>query len=1264
MKQITVMRVKRRVACALVFIMTLAAAGNMAAAPAFAQTGADPTTPTAIVNAGFETTPTGAALNAAISNIIASSRVSGWNTTEPDGMIELWGDGFAPASGASNYNNFGGITFYSNKNVPGGWFAEINANFADSALYQDIYTVPGSLYEWSFDHRGRNGTDAAQMLLGVPNLAGFAQRPASAYYQGGVVNYGRPTATTGTLSPAGITPWNYASMMAPGTSTSTGTSSNFSLPDGGYAPDPANDPTILVAPRGVTGQPAAETQGNNWTKHKGFYTIPDGQDETRLEMHAVYSTYSNHAAGGGGTSVGNLVDNINFFPVAAPTQQTIYQGNPNPSDASMSMGYDVDQTNGIPNINQTTGMPQILSGNQTTPGFVYVPDFASGKNISAIGNAGEPYAANAGAVYTTASSGETINTTNIPAGLYDISVDVYSDDPYVAYESTFNSAANTWTLTNTPNPTVETIENPDGSGQLMAYVGQVTSQILVLPAYPVSGTLSNLPANNTGSDETYTVSYTYTNPTTGAMVNGSADVTVPAGAPAGTDAGYTIPSVPEGTTDLTITPPAVSGSSVDSQALRVGSVTEPITAAVTDQDFVYTPNPYTVSYTTGTGGSIGTPASETVLYGGSPASVPANTPDTGYSFAGWTLDHQVAASAAVAVGSTTYNAGDAIPAGTLLTAADLAKVIVTTNLTATAKWTANTAASYIVQHYKVDAGGTATLFATDSLTGATGTTATATAKTVTGYTYNASFAGTVAGGTIAGDGSLVLKLYYTVNTYNITYTITGTSPDGAPSAPASAAGVAYGTAQAAAPAPGPAPDGYTFSGWVTSDASVAGDGSFTMPDNAVSFTGEWVADDATPYTVEHYYVDASGNAAATPFATDSLTGTTDMTVAATPKTGLTGYTYNASCPGTAASGDIAGDGSLVLKLYYTANTHNVAYAYTGTVPAGAPDPAANNVADVAYSTTGTVAAAPTMSGYTFSGWSSSDAAVNSGAYTMPDNDVAFTGSWIAVPVLPPTTASWTVTFVNGLGDTLATQSVNDGGAATAPNDPVRAGYVFAGWDTSFGTVTGNMVVTAKWVPNWDSSSETPAPAQKTSAPENSSVSSITPITTLVLSGTNNPDATLIGPAPTPQAPAPVSAEPVSAGHAWSLLSCMLSIAAALTAVLLLVFVYFRKRKYEKYEDELDDQGLLTDDRQDELDDLQKKGRMLKALAILAGVLTPIIWLILDLPLRGMVWIDYSTPWTALVFGITMALTVAFNIRKKNPKDEDTEEDNLNPTYAK
>ncbi len=56
--------------------------------------------------------------------------------------------------------------------------------------------------------------------------------------------------------------------------------------------------------------------------------------------------------------------------------------------------------------------------------------------------------------------------------------------------------------------------------------------------------------------------------------------------------------------------------------------------------------------------------------------------------------------------------------------------------------------------------------------------------------------------------------------------------------------------------------------------------------------------------------------------------------------------------------------------------------------------------------------------------------------------------------------TYTVTFVDHDGTVLDTQEIASGEAATAPEDPVRDGYTFAGWDKAFDVVTENMTVTA------------------------------------------------------------------------------------------------------------------------------------------------------------------------------------------------------------
>ncbi|MBQ8688095.1 MAG: peptidoglycan DD-metalloendopeptidase family protein [Ruminococcus sp.] len=63
--------------------------------------------------------------------------------------------------------------------------------------------------------------------------------------------------------------------------------------------------------------------------------------------------------------------------------------------------------------------------------------------------------------------------------------------------------------------------------------------------------------------------------------------------------------------------------------------------------------------------------------------------------------------------------------------------------------------------------------------------------------------------------------------------------------------------------------------------------------------------------------------------------------------------------------------------------------------------------------------------------------------------------------------NYTVTFVDHDGTELSKATAEYQTAAAAPEAPVREGYVFVGWDTEFDSVTSDMTVTAKYVPEDD-----------------------------------------------------------------------------------------------------------------------------------------------------------------------------------------------------
>ena len=115
----------------------------------------------------------------------------------------------------------------------------------------------------------------------------------------------------------------------------------------------------------------------------------------------------------------------------------------------------------------------------------------------------------------------------------------------------------------------------------------------------------------------------------------------------------------------------------------------------------------------------------------------------------------------------------------------------------------------------------------------------------------------------------------------------------------------------------------------------------------------------------------------------------------------------------------------------TIPSYQVKYAYTGTVPAGAPALPADETHKL--HTDVTVAAEPALDGYVFSGWTT-DASVSGGQFKMPGKDVTLTGSWTLRSDL-----SYTVNYYwNGTTDKVAPSKTVDGQTfhATVTESPI------------------------------------------------------------------------------------------------------------------------------------------------------------------------------------------------------------------------------------
>ena len=295
------------------------------------------------------------------------------------------------------------------------------------------------------------------------------------------------------------------------------------------------------------------------------------------------------------------------------------------------------------------------------------------------------------------------------------------------------------------------------------------------------------------------------------------------------------------------------------------------------------------------------------------------------------------------------------------------------NITYTATWIANTDTKYTVVYYwqNID-DDNYTLLETIELKGETDTTVTAEIKEYDHFTYCASIS-TVTGN-IDGDGSRLLSVYYTRDTYLVNV---NKNNENAGNVTGSGTYRFDGTANLKAITNA----GYTWLGWFAGGNLICQTEEFAFKvERTTAYTAKWQANVDTKYTV-NYYLQNLDDDNYTLYEYEEFRGTTDTSTGEADIKEYVHFTYNAAI--STISGNVDGDGSCALSVYYTRNVYKLSMNNSS---AGYITKAGNYKYGKEVSTKATL-----YLGYNFLGWYSGDELLStnlSDTFTISQNIIA------------------------------------------------------------------------------------------------------------------------------------------------------------------------------------------------------------------------------------------------------------------------------------
>ena len=307
------------------------------------------------------------------------------------------------------------------------------------------------------------------------------------------------------------------------------------------------------------------------------------------------------------------------------------------------------------------------------------------------------------------------------------------------------------------------------------------------------------------------------------------------------------------------------------------------------------------------------------------------------------------------------------------------------NITLYAKWTAQGGISYTVEHYQQNvAGDDYTLADKESKTGAAGQPTAAESKSYPGFT-----AQNFDQQTVKGDGSTVVKVYYTRNEYTLTYNLNGSDAVWTDSETDQSHKYRFGAEITTPTSNDLSRAGYAFGGWYTNADCTAEFTATTMPAENTTLYAKWNAGQVN-YTVNYYLQNVDGT---------TYPDTPSETVTGSDETGQTvdvQKSFEGFAPKADSSTSItlqADSAQNVVNLYYTRNRYILSFNLGDGV--SLDEGSAPTSGDTYYGAEISVDMTNVKrTGYTFVGWYEDEAyRTEWSGTTMPARDITLYAKW-------------------------------------------------------------------------------------------------------------------------------------------------------------------------------------------------------------------------------------------------------------------------------